>query len=147
MPVSGQTLLRLYCDVSANYSHVHLCNVCYYALLQVVKERAYSLTWHPSPHKLVAVAGDKIGNIGLWCVDAAQDSDFATAAADDATVEDSDTELDEAALAANSTVLKTSRSSRGSGTTSMRSSKGGADGVYLYKPHMGSVSRLQFAPG
>jgi hypothetical protein len=126
---------------------VHYCCTAHY--VQIVKERAYSLTWHPSPHKLITVAGDKTGNIGLWCIEAAQDSDFATAAADDTIVEDSDTELDEAALAANSTVLKTSsrRGGRGSGSTSMRSSKGGADGVYLYKPHMGSVSRLQFAPG
>jgi hypothetical protein len=127
--------------------HYHYCT-----LSQVIKERAYSLTWHPSPHKLITVAGDKTGNIGLWCVDAAQDSAFATAAADDAVVEDSEPELDEAALAANSTVLKTSSSrsrgrGSGSGSTRMRSSKGDADGVYLYKPHMGSVSRLQFAPG
>lgn len=61
---------------------------------KVVKERAYSLAWHPSPHKHVLVAGDKIGHVGLWVVEGGGDE----------------------------------------------------DGVYLYRPHLGSVPTVQFHP-
>ena len=44
---------------------------------KVVPERIYSIAFHPSPHKLIAVAGDKKGHLGLWDVDAppSEDSD------------------------------------------------------------------------
>jgi len=36
---------------------------------KVVPDRIYSVAFHPSPHKLIAVAGDKQGYIGFWDVD------------------------------------------------------------------------------
>ena len=37
---------------------------------KVVPDRIYSVAFHPSEHKLIAVAGDKKGYLGLWDVDA-----------------------------------------------------------------------------
>jgi len=37
---------------------------------KVVPDRIYSVAFHPSPHKVIAVAGDKKGHVGLWDVDA-----------------------------------------------------------------------------
>ncbi len=37
---------------------------------KVVPERIYSVSFHPSSHKLIATAGDKKGFVGLWDVDA-----------------------------------------------------------------------------
>jgi WD40 repeat protein len=36
---------------------------------KVVPDRIFSIAFHPSPHKLIAVAGDKKGHIGFWDVD------------------------------------------------------------------------------
>jgi hypothetical protein len=73
----------------------------------VFKERAYALAWHPSPHRAALVAGDKMGHIGLWNVDAAA----AAAAAGGAAAAGAEEELAQ------------------------------------FRPHLGSVSRLQFMPG
>lgn len=35
---------------------------------KVVPGRVFSVTWHPSSHSLISVAGDKYGNIGIWDV-------------------------------------------------------------------------------
>lgn len=37
---------------------------------KVVPERIYAVAFHPSPHKIISVAGDKKGHIGIWDVDA-----------------------------------------------------------------------------
>ncbi|CAN0177159.1 unnamed protein product, partial [Ectocarpus fasciculatus] len=45
---------------------------------KVVRERAYSTTWHPSRDKLLLAVGDKVvGNVGLWTVDETDDNDAA----------------------------------------------------------------------
>ncbi|CAM9236231.1 unnamed protein product, partial [Hapterophycus canaliculatus] len=44
---------------------------------KVVRERAYSMAWHPSKEKLLLAVGDKVGNVGLWAVDEDADSDAA----------------------------------------------------------------------
>ncbi|CAN0435548.1 unnamed protein product, partial [Ectocarpus sp. 12 AP-2014] len=45
---------------------------------KVVRERAYSTTWHPSGDKLLLAVGDKVvGNVGLWTVDETDDNDAA----------------------------------------------------------------------
>ncbi len=36
---------------------------------KVVPDRIYSIAFHPSPHKLITVAGDKKGYLGFWDVD------------------------------------------------------------------------------
>jgi len=43
---------------------------------KVVPERIFSVALHPSPHKIIAVAGDKRGHIGFW--DTAADSTSST---------------------------------------------------------------------
>jgi len=45
------------------------------SVAKVVPERIYAVTFHPSPHKIIAVAGDKKGHIGLWDVDATSSDD------------------------------------------------------------------------
>eukprot|EP00667_Euglena_gracilis_P006419 EG_transcript_6478 len=40
---------------------------------KVVPERIYSCVFHPSSQKVLAVAGDKEGNVGFWAVDAVED--------------------------------------------------------------------------
>lgn len=37
---------------------------------KVVPERIYSVAFHPTIHKTIAVAGDKLGHIGFWDIDA-----------------------------------------------------------------------------
>ncbi|CAG5134732.1 unnamed protein product [Candidula unifasciata] len=37
-------------------------------IAKVVPGRVFSLTWHPSSHTLISVAGDKYGHIGFWDV-------------------------------------------------------------------------------
>ena len=37
-------------------------------LAKVTKERIYSIAVHPSCEKVLACAGDKSGNIGIWDV-------------------------------------------------------------------------------
>jgi WD40 repeat protein len=39
----------------------------------VVESRIYSVEFHPSPNVLLAAAGDKMGNVGLWKIDALND--------------------------------------------------------------------------
>lgn len=41
---------------------------------KVVPGRVFSVTWYPSPHLLIAVAGDKNGHIGLWDVTSSETS-------------------------------------------------------------------------
>ncbi|EED90697.1 WD40-repeat protein, partial [Thalassiosira pseudonana CCMP1335] len=36
---------------------------------KVTPERIYSVTCHPSPHHIIACAGDKKGHVGIWNVD------------------------------------------------------------------------------
>jgi hypothetical protein len=37
---------------------------------KVVESRIYAVEFHPSPSCLLAAAGDKMGNVGLWKIDA-----------------------------------------------------------------------------
>ncbi|CAN0214617.1 unnamed protein product, partial [Discosporangium mesarthrocarpum] len=42
---------------------------------KVVKERAYSLAWHPSSDKLLLAAGDKVGHVGIWTLDSSDEGE------------------------------------------------------------------------
>jgi len=42
---------------------------------KVVPDRIYAVAFHPSPHRVVAAAGDKQGHVGIWNVDAASNED------------------------------------------------------------------------
>ena len=37
-------------------------------MCKVVRERAYSLAWHPSESKLLIAVGDKVGAFGVICL-------------------------------------------------------------------------------
>lgn len=57
-------------DESAFVSQVEDLNVDNESCVaKVVPDRIYSIAFHPSPHKLIAVAGDKKGYLGFWDVD------------------------------------------------------------------------------
>jgi len=59
--------------VSASSIHSQISSLsldCDTSVAKVVPERIYAVAFHPSPHKIIAVAGDKRGHIGFWDVDA-----------------------------------------------------------------------------
>ena len=90
---------------------------------KVTPNRIYSVAVHPSKNHLVVCAGDKNGYVGLWNVNH-HNSSAATAAAT-ATATDATTE--HAATASD-------------GRNAM-------DGVYLFRPHTGPVSMLNWIKG
>ncbi|CAM9988450.1 unnamed protein product, partial [Phaeothamnion confervicola] len=83
---------------------------------KVVKERAYSLAWHPSPEKLLIACGDKAGHVGFWIVDGLPSDSI--------------------------------DGGGGGGGGDGGGSSGGDDDPdqFMFRPHTGAVSRLQYAP-
>src|SRR5690348_13645574 len=100
----------------------------HYLALQVVKERAYSIAWHPSPHKLVLIAGDKVGHVGIWCPP-------------------SDLPLSPSESSSSSSGVKRGRLGAAQDGISSSAAYAIDEGNYMFRLHLGAVPRIQFAPG
>lgn len=65
-----------HCTTSSLHSQISSLSVDNVtSVAKVVPERIYAVAFHPSPHKIISVAGDKKGHVGFWDIDATSTQD------------------------------------------------------------------------